>query len=1077
MMQSRKRVRKTQKKKGQNQIAKVSNQIAKMSNQTAKVNNQINSLDIEKLFQDSSSSISIGGISLAWSPFFLKELRECNPEGLVVFVTGNDRFVNYVADVLSDISPSCVVTTIKEDNFDRNTSIARSISLTKLIKNKSGITITTIKSMYQNMPRPESFGEDLQIRTGEEVPIIKLQKALSDFGYERVELTELPGQFSVRGGLIDIFPILDDRPCRLDFLEDIVESIRIFDPMTQKSIRLRNDVTVTKVICDSKGNGSFFNYVGEKSVFVLDFGIKYNQEECRIKRCINIQPFQGDNFNFASPNGLCCNIRTDEGRNVFSMDVTKYVKATVSVSSNKAVSILEDILLNNNLLSFNINIIKSNLSEGFCRQGCVVYAEKQIFGSVLRFKSTKKIFKNYTNITSGDLVVHRKHGIAIFNGIETIELDSNKHDFFCLQYKNSDKLFVPVENIDLITRYGDYNIDVELDKLGNTSWTRRSESVRQKLLIIANSLLEIAAHRKSKKVTPIDVDGNQYEMFCKKFMHIETDDQFSAIEDVVDDLKGSTPMDRLICGDVGFGKTEIAMRAAFIVSAAKQQVIVLAPTTILANQHYQNFLQRFENTDITICQLSRFVSKTQTRINLDEIKNGNVKIIVATHQIFSSKITFDNLGLIIIDEEQHFGVRQKELIKSVQNNIHVLTMTATPIPRTLQMALSGIRDLSIIATPPIDRLPVTIYVAEESQETFQKAINNELDRSGQVFVVSPRVEFLDNLFKQIIKACPKRTIVIAHSKTPKLEKIINDFCEGKIDILVSTNIIDSGLNIQNANTIIIHRADMFGLSGLYQLKGRVGRRQGVRGYAYMLLPPNKELTENAEKRLLTLQSLTSLGSGFTLASHDLDIRGAGNIVGEEQSGYVKEVGIDLYQNMLEGAILMKNPDDEFFPKINLGVSVFIPEHYIEDAGLRTQIYRKIGDITKYSEVTAMEEELTDRFGAMPQEVHNLLAIIRIKLLCKEVQIDKIDIGNSGFLISFYKNTCRYPEKLMAFVSKYKELIKVCSDQKLLVYRKWNTTDERTNDIVKVIKYIVKELTTSTTLCSEDHHILVEAKLR
>jgi transcription-repair coupling factor len=925
------------------------------------------------------------------------------------------------------------------------------------VRGQNLIIVSTVKAISQCSTPPSYFEQVIGIS---KTKTVNLSQKLQEFGYIRADLTEFPGQYSVRGGIIDVFPVTYDNPFRLDFFGNTVESIKSFSPEIQQSIKEFDQITITKAK-EVPGSSSFFDYIDDDAVFLSHADLDQISDEHYLK----LLSFEIDGENFAKINNFSGNIRTEEGLKKFIKDTKKHERSIVAVTSKGATHIISDIL--SEVVEFSvietveeagrgISVVQMDLKEGFIKNDVIFYTEKQIFGQFLKFSqktSKKKVFKNYSNMRPGNYVVHRKHGVAMFEGLSTMNVDGSEHDFLQLLYRGGDKLFVPVENIDLVSRYGSDDQDVELDKLGSSSWENKREKIRKKLLIVADNLLKIAAQRKIQKIDPIEIDHEKYEKFCQKFPYMETDDQISAINDVIGDLEGSIPSDRLICGDVGFGKTEVALRASFVVASSERQVILLAPTTILVSQHFKNFSKRFEDTGIEVLQFSRFATPSDMKNNMEKINSGVPCVVIATHSILSNKIDFSNIGMLIIDEEQHFGVKQKEFIKSIKHNIHVLTITATPIPRTLQMSISGIVDMSIIASPPPDRLPVKTYVMEWNTEVLKSAIHRELNRRGQIFVVSPRVEFLNDLFEKVSKIIPDAIIKTIHSKSREMEETIDEFCDKKINILVSTNIIDSGIDIQNANTIIIHRADMFGLSQLYQLRGRVGRKSNVQGYAYMLLPPSQKLTKEAEKRLQAIQELGALGSGFTLASHDLDIRGAGNIVGEEQSGYIKEIGVELYQNMLECALLMKDKYEDISPQINIGVPVMIPTSYIESNNLRMSMYRRIGDLKTTSEIEDMELELADRFGPLPHDLKNLLAVIRIKLLCRRANIEKIDVGKNGVSISFYNNTCNNPEKLINFVNENSEVIKIRPDQKLIITNKWKNIQERTKDIISIVKMI------------------------
>jgi transcription-repair coupling factor (superfamily II helicase) len=662
----------------------------------------------------------------------------------------------------------------------------------------------------------------------------------------------------------------------------------------------------------------------------------------------------------------------------------------------------------------------------------------------------------------------------VYDGLVNMELSGVYHDFLVLIFKNDDRLYVPIEHISSISRYGGENVDVELDSLKGGRWANRRDKIRKKLLVIANNLLQLEAKRKLLTTDPFPVDKRKYLEFCDGFGHNETDDQLLAISDVLDDMQSSTPMDRLVCGDVGFGKTEVALRAAFIASSNGRQVVLLAPTTTLVLQHFRTFSKRFANFNIRICQLSRLVSPEEFSRNIAKIKNNEVEIIIGTHALLSPKIEFAGLGLVIIDEEHHFGVKQKEKLRRF-SQVHFLTLSATPIPRTLQLSMTGIRDLSLITTPPVARLPVQTNVCEFEEADIRPAIELELDRGGQVFFVVPRIEYLDLAYQFLKEILPGDVrIEKVHGQTPNLEEIIEKFYNREIDILVSTNIIDSGLDVPMANTILIYRFDLFGLSQLYQLRGRVGR-SNRQSFAYLIVPSDRELSPDAQRRLELMQNLNLLGAGFNLASHDLDIRGAGNLLGEEQSGFIKEVGIELYQSMLKEAILMAKageigPIEIIDSQINLGVSVLIPENYVEDQDLRLLLYRRIGGLSNVPEIEAVHEEIMEKFGRPPIELENLFTLIGIQIICKTINIDKLDVGLNGLTFSFYKNQCKDPAKLLEFLQS-EELqeeewsVKIRNDNKIVMLKKWNSIEERTKDIYSIVQRLDEEFNTNSSFRS------------
>lgn len=611
-------------------------------------------------------------------------------------------------------------------------------------------------------------------------------------------------------------------------------------------------------------------------------------------------------------------------------------------------------------------------------------------------------------------------------------------------YAGDAKLFVPVENIDVISRYGMEDDNIQLDTLGGLAWQAKKAKVKEKIRDIAEKLIKIAAERHLKVADSFVPPQGLYDEFCARFPFNETDDQLNAITDVLKDLNQGSPMDRLVCGDVGFGKTEVALRAAFAVAMSGAQVALIVPTTLLARQHYYNFKKRMEGFPVRVRMLSRLVTPKEAAETKKGLEDGSVEIVIGTHALLSKDIKFCNLGLLIIDEEQHFGVAHKEKLKALKSNVHVLTLTATPIPRTLQMSLTGVKQLSIIATPPVDRLAARTFVMPFDKVMIKEAIYREKFRNGQVFFVCPRVSDIFGMEKELRALVPDIRILVAHGQMPvkQLEDVMNDFADGKADMLLSTTIIESGIDMPTVNTMIVHRSDMFGLAQLYQLKGRVGRSK-VRGYCYFTVPKQKELKPVAERRLNILQALDTLGAGFSLASHDMDIRGSGNILGEEQSGHIKDVGIALYQHMLEEEIMRQKSGErqrredepaDWAPQITTGIPIMIPETYVRDLGVRLGLYKRIGEIRDKAGILDMREELTDRFGKLPEEVDNLLKTVEIKQLCREANVEKIDAGAKGILITFHNNVFKAPDKLINWVSRQFGVIKIRPDQKLFVER-------------------------------------------
>ncbi len=721
------------------------------------------------------------------------------------------------------------------------------------------------------------------------------------------------------------------------------------------------------------------------------------------------------------------------------------------------------------------------IENGFETEKYVILSEQDMLGErIARARPRKKksdIFMSEAAMFGeGELVVHREHGIGRFEGLITLTVSGAAHDCLKIIYADDDKLFLPVENIDMVSRFGMEEDGVRLDKLGGASWQSRKAKLKNRIKIAAEALLKTAAERLIRKGTVLEAATGTYDDFCARFPYVETEDQGRAILDVLEDLHSGKPMDRLICGDVGFGKTEVALRAAFIAACNlehKLQVAVIAPTTLLARQHYRNFSSRFEGFPVTVRQLSRIVPAKDQKDTREKLAEGKVDIVIGTHALLSKQVQFKNLGLLIVDEEQHFGVGQKEKLKELKSDVHVLTLSATPIPRTLQMALTGVRELSLITTPPIDRLAVRSFVMPFDSVVIREAIQREMHRGGKCFVCTPRIKDIAELKAHLAELVPDAKVAVAHGQMPAadLDEIMNQFYDGKFDILLSTAIIESGLDIPTANTMIIHNAHLFGLSQLYQLRGRVGRGK-IRAYAYFLLPHHKQLTKNATRRLEVMQTLDTLGAGFTLASHDMDIRGFGNLVGEEQSGHIREVGIELYQQMLEEAVaaLKSGKKDElsehagdaqqdWSPQINLGLSVLIPEEYVSDLGLRLGLYRRVTDLTTEEDINSFAAELTDRFGPMPEEVSHLISVLGIKLLCRHAGIERIDSGPKGAVLSFRDNSFAAPEKLLDYVARNVRTLKARPDNKLVYTQEWKEGSDKIGIIRKLASDIAGLLET------------------
>ena len=707
------------------------------------------------------------------------------------------------------------------------------------------------------------------------------------------------------------------------------------------------------------------------------------------------------------------------------------------------------------------------LETGFETPEFAVIGEQDILGERLSrqrrpSKRAKDFIPEAGSLSANDLVVHVAHGIGRFMGLKTIQAAGAPQDCLEIHYAGNTKLFLPVENIELLTRYGSEESDAVLDKIGGVGWQTRKARLKKRIRDMARQLIKIAAARQLRQAPRLDVPDNVYDEFAARFPYDETEDQQAAIDAVLTDLTSGRPMDRLVCGDVGFGKTEVAMRAAFVSAMSGKQVAVVVPTTLLARQHYKSFADRFRGFPLRVAQLSRMVSSADMKAAKEGLAEGSVDIVVGTHAVLGKTIQFKELGLVIVDEEQHFGVTHKERLKELRADVHVLTLSATPIPRTLQLALTGVRELSLITTPPVDRLAVRTFITPFDPLVIREALLRERYRGGQSFYVCPRIDDIGEVKRFLDTNVPEVKVGIGHGQmaASDLEDIMGDFYDGKYDVLLSTTIVESGLDIPRANTLVVHRADMFGLSQLYQLRGRVGRAR-TRAYSLFTLPAKKPVTATAERRLKVLQSLDTLGAGFQLASHDLDIRGAGNLLGDEQSGHIKEVGFELYQQMLQEAVaalkagVETETEEQWSPTIAIGAPVLIPESYVEDLDLRMTLYRRLATLDDDGDIESFAAEMVDRFGSLPSECEQLFKVVGIKALCRRANIEKVEAGPKGIVVSFRDNAFANPNGLVRYVQDHGSYAKVRPDMRVVFQGDYETVRKRLDNTKRILWDLVK----------------------
>ena len=952
---------------------------------------------------------------------------------------------------------------------------------------KSFIVLTTLAGANQRVParatlKDAVFSAAVQSRVDEKA----LRNFLVRMGFVQTPIVMEAGDYAIRGGIIDIFPPGETGPIRLDFFGDTLDGLRKFDPITQRTTQNLDRIELTpvsEVILDAASIRRF------RQNYRIEFGAAGTDDPLyeavsagkKHQGFEHWLPFFFDKletiFDFIPTASVVLDDQF-EGARAARWDIIadQYDARKTALDKKDRVATVykptppELLYLNDSIRDVKgiqgggLYLAVSALDHGFETEKLMVITEQDILGDRLIRASRKRrksdnFLTETQSLSPGDLVVHVDHGVGRFAGLEIISAAGSVHECLSLEYADAATLYLPVENIELLSRFG--HEEGLLDRLGGGAWQAKKARLKERIREMAEKLIRVAAERALRKAPIWEPPLGIWDAFCARFPYQETDDQLSAIAAVVEDLGAGLPMDRLICGDVGFGKTEVAMRAAFVAAFAGYQVAVIAPTTLLARQHAKSFAERFRGFPVQIRQLSRFVGAKDANATRESLAQGTVEIVIGTHALLADRVKFKNLGLLIIDEEQRFGVGHKERLKEMRSDIHVLTLTATPIPRTLQLSLTGVRDLSIIGTPPVDRLAIRTYVSDFDAITLREALLREYYRGGQSFFVVPRIKDIPEIREFLSEQVPEVSFVVAHGKLAagELDDKMNAFYDGKYDVLLATTIVESGLDIPTANTMIIHRADMFGLSQLYQIRGRVGRSK-TRAFAYLTTRPRVRLTPAAEKRLRVLGSLDSLGAGFTLASQDLDIRGAGNLLGEEQSGQMRDVGYELYQQMLEDAIakiksgeMEANVDnDKWAPQINLGVSVLIPEVYVPDLDVRLGLYRRLSGLGTKVELEGFAAELIDRFGPLPKEVNTLMLIVRIKGMCRKAGIAKLDGGPKGVTIQFHNDRFASPGGLVAFLEDQRGLAKL-RDNKVVVQRDWT----RTSDKIKGAFAIAKDL--------------------
>jgi len=1138
--------------------------------------------------------LTIGGVPEGHDARVLGEVVDRG--GLHLHVATDDARAARLAELVGFFAPGLPVTLLPAWDclpYDRVSPhpeiVARRVSAMVAISRAAAaggphLVVTTVNALLQRLPsRAVITASHFSTRVGGAVDIAALSEFLVANGYGRTDTVREPGEFAVRGGIVDLFPPGFDEPVRLDLFGDEVERIRRFDPISQRTTgeeqsvdllpmgeffldppsiaRFRagyreafGAVTGEDPLYEAVSEGrryagmehwlplfhetleTVFDYVGAAPVTldpqieqardmrltqIADFheARQSIQETGRKGSSAVYKPLPPDRLYLGleewetalaarvvaafSPFAMAAEsaggvdaqgrrgrdfaeARTAPDQNLY--DVVRAHVAALRTGGRRVIVAgytegardrLASLLGEHGLQgltrvadwpgfgALDTRLVGSAVlpvEHGFTAPDLAIITETDILGDRLTRPSRRKrradqFISEVSALSTGDLVVHMEHGVGRYDGLETLTVGGAPHDCLKLIYADNAKLYLPVENIEVLSRFGSEDAGAQLDKLGGAAWQARKAKVKQRLKDMADELMRIAAARELRDIEAIDPPEGAYQAFAARFPYPETDDQLGAIEDVIEDFASGRPMDRLICGDVGFGKTEVALRAAFIAAMAGRQVAIVVPTTLLARQHTRNFEERFRGLPVRIGQLSRLVASKDAKATKDGLADGTVDIVIGTHALLGKTVKFKDLGLVIVDEEQHFGVKQKERLKQLRADCHVLTLTATPIPRTLQLALSGVRELSLITTPPVDRLAVRTFVLPYDPMVVREAIMREHFRGGQTYYVCPRIEDIEGVAAELADLVPEVRVVTAHGRMAptQLEEVMTAFYDGQFDVLLCTSIVESGLDVASANTIVLHRADMFGLAQLYQLRGRIGRSK-VRGYAYLTYQSDARLSRTAQARLHVIETLDTLGAGFSLASHDMDIRGAGNLLGEEQSGHIKEVGVELYQQLLEEAVAQAKAGDQpvavedgWTPQINLGIPVLIPESYVSDLQVRLELYRRLSHLTEQGEIDAFAAEMIDRFGKLPGEVRNLLDLMAIKQICRKAGVEKLEAGPKGVVIGFRDNVFARPDKLIAFIAAKKGTVKVRpNDQRLILMQGWSDAKARVDGVSRFV---------------------------
>jgi transcription-repair coupling factor (superfamily II helicase) len=1019
--------------------------------------------EVAEAFAEAPVCLRVAGLSGSARALVLAELLHAHARPALVVAAGMAEAHQWAQDLRFFGAPALELPEreprLWRGGQHREAEAERAVICRRLLAGEPVVVVATRAALDVALSPPADFGaRTLRLSLNDSLDRELLLEALEQAGYERVDTVVEVGQWSVRGGIVDLFTPAHPSPARLEFFGDQIESMRLFDPTSQRSQATLDELLVLPVApsanAEPAAGPTILEYLPVtapvilESPRLLDEPAEAPADRAPLAQRLGDRPrLELELLPGASgPADFVLDARSVEqygGKLQQLADDLKRRRAEgftvrLAAADERQAEHVRDILREHGLEALvvpaldapeGLGIVVGDPSTGFeiPALGLILLAEADVFGSRRRTLRRPKFQRGspltaFTDLAVGDLVVHEDHGIGRYLALKTMRIGDRDGDFLLLEYADGNQLFLPVERLDLISKYlGGDTSAARLDRLGGASWQRVKESVRAALRQMAEDLLKLYARRSVAERPAFAGDTPWQREFEAAFRFEETRDQLRAIEDVKGDLESARPMDRLVAGDVGYGKTEVALRAAFKVVASGGQVAVLVPTTVLAQQHWSTFTERFAPFPARVELLSRFRSPAEQKAVVAGLQNGTVDVVISTHRLLSRDVAFKNLGLLIVDEEHRFGVSHKERLKQFRASVDVLTLTATPIPRTLYMSLSGVRDMSVIETAPLDRLPIETVIRRFSKAVVREAVERELQRGGQVFFVHNRVQSLASMARLLQELVPDARIVVGHGqmKERELEATMVKFVSGQADILVSTAIVESGLDIPASNTIIVNRADRFGLAQLYQLRGRVGRER-QQAYCYLLVPADGRVDEQAQRRLRVLQELTELGSGFKLALRDLEIRGAGNLLGAEQHGHIAAVGFDLYSKLLAEAVRELRGEETtpaVEPVISVNVEGFLPDDYVPEVNQRLAFYKRLAAVTSDAEAAELRAELEDRFGPLPEAVVHLLDIVRIRAAARHVGAERIEAGEGRALVTFSPATRVSAERLVQAIQK------------------------------------------------------------